>query len=329
VLVSQGAGTAPVWQPLSSLVTNAWLLTGNAGTNPATNFLGTTDAQPLVIRTNNTEWMRVTANGNVGIGTTGPGAKLEVAGAIKVPPEGTLLFNDPNETGIPGSDGFRIRYDENFYGATKDALIIEKTDSNHLDPDGGISFVNTGSDGVVEPALTIRGNGNVGIGTVTPAYRLHVVGTVAANGFQNLSDQRWKTNIKPIQNALDNVLKMQGVTYYWKVDQYPDKHFPEGEQVGFIAQEIEKVYPQVVLTDKDGYKSVDYSKFTPVLVESIKEQQQMIEQQTALIEQQQQKLEQQEQWIAEQQKIIAEQQARLAMLEQKYSELESKLNKLG
>jgi len=58
VLVSQGAGTAPVWQPLSSLVTNAWLLTGNAGTNPATNFLGTTDAQPLVIRVGNQETFR-------------------------------------------------------------------------------------------------------------------------------------------------------------------------------------------------------------------------------------------------------------------------------
>jgi len=63
-LVSQGAGTAPVWQPLSSLVTNAWLLTGNAGTNPATNFLGTTDAQPLVIRVGNQETFRFNPPGS-------------------------------------------------------------------------------------------------------------------------------------------------------------------------------------------------------------------------------------------------------------------------
>jgi len=71
----------------------AWLLTGNAGTNPATNFLGTTDAQPLVIRTSNTERMRVTANGNVGIGTTAPGAKMHVedAAALNSP---TLLVNN-------------------------------------------------------------------------------------------------------------------------------------------------------------------------------------------------------------------------------------------
>src|SRR5437868_5131776 len=49
-----------------------WELTGNSGTNPASNFLGTTDGRPLVIRTNAVERMRITQGGNVGIGTTGP-----------------------------------------------------------------------------------------------------------------------------------------------------------------------------------------------------------------------------------------------------------------
>ena len=61
-----------------------WAPTGNSGMNPAVNFLGTTDAQPLVIRTNNIERMRVTATGNVGIGTTSPTARLEVAGSLRV-----------------------------------------------------------------------------------------------------------------------------------------------------------------------------------------------------------------------------------------------------
>ncbi|MEN3026806.1 MAG: hypothetical protein ABDH31_03740, partial [Chlorobiota bacterium] len=67
----------------SSLVSgNAWSLTGNSGTNPTTNFLGTTDNQPLVIRTYNVERMRVTAGGQVGIGVTAPSERLEVAGNI-------------------------------------------------------------------------------------------------------------------------------------------------------------------------------------------------------------------------------------------------------
>jgi hypothetical protein len=57
-----------------------WSLTGNAATNPATNFLGTTDAQPLVVRTNNVEAMRVNLGGNVGIGTASPVGRLDAVG---------------------------------------------------------------------------------------------------------------------------------------------------------------------------------------------------------------------------------------------------------
>jgi len=70
-----------------------WKTAGNAGTNPASNFVGTTDAQPLVFKTNGSEAMRVDAAGNVGIGTDSPTEKLHVDGNIRA---GTLL----------GSEGF-------------------------------------------------------------------------------------------------------------------------------------------------------------------------------------------------------------------------------
>jgi hypothetical protein len=66
---------------------SGWSLTGNAGTNPATDFLGTTDNKTLIVRTNNTEALRVLANGNIGMGTDLPSSKLEV-----VAPSGTALF---------------------------------------------------------------------------------------------------------------------------------------------------------------------------------------------------------------------------------------------
>lgn len=74
------------WKKIADLseATSNWSLSGNSGTNPATQFLGTVDGQPLVIRTDNNERMRIDANGNVGIGTNNPTAKLEVDGSVKL-----------------------------------------------------------------------------------------------------------------------------------------------------------------------------------------------------------------------------------------------------
>lgn len=74
------------WKKIADLgeATANWSLTGNSGTNPATNFLGTVDGQPLVIRTDNAERLRVDATGNVGIGTNAPTAKLNVDGTVKL-----------------------------------------------------------------------------------------------------------------------------------------------------------------------------------------------------------------------------------------------------
>ena len=66
---------------------------------------------------------------------------------------------------------------------------------------------------------------------------------------------------------------MQGVRFDWKKDEFKDKNFDSGRQVGLIAQDVEKVLPEIVKTDTAGYKSVAYDKLTAILVEALKEQQ--------------------------------------------------------
>jgi hypothetical protein len=138
----------------------------------------------------------------------------------------------------------------------------------------------------------VSGYGEVGVqGTTTDSVfglaglfegGIEVDGTVYASSYVTNSDARYKTHITPLNHALDKVLALRGVTYDWRADQFPDKRFGKGQQVGFIAQEVEKILPQIVTKDRNGYRAVDYSKVVPVLVEAIKEQQAQIQEQTNL-----------------------------------------------
>jgi hypothetical protein len=77
---------------------------------------------------------------------------------------------------------------------------------------------------------------------------------------------------------------IHGIYYNWDNEKFKDKNFGDDRQIGFSAQELELQYPEMVKTDAEGYKTVDYSKLTPVLVEAIKEQEKHIEQQQVQID---------------------------------------------
>ena len=85
------------------------------------------------------------------------------------------------------------------------------------------------------------------------------------------SDIRWKKNVQPLKSSLASVSALQGVSYEWKVDEYRNLPFKEGRQIGLVAQDVEKVLPELVVEDKDGYKAVSYAKLTAVLIEAVKE----------------------------------------------------------
>jgi hypothetical protein len=170
----------------------AWLLTGNSGTNPAANFLGTTDAQPLVIRTNNTERMRITAAGDVGIGTSTPGARLHVENG-----EIWLFNNGNNPRFVIGDNPTTGEYGWLQWDSNLDFFRIDHSSApgNGLKLNG--NFVSIGNLPVDQPLkvglgtteyMRVTTTGNVGIGTTAPAATLDVNGTVAFSATATLTN---------------------------------------------------------------------------------------------------------------------------------------------
>jgi hypothetical protein len=104
------------------------------------------------------------------------------------------------------------------------------------------------------------------------SYQLNA-DSISANEFTTTSDQRFKQNIEPVQNALPLIDQLNPVYYNWINKQTLNK---DHKELGFLAQELEKVIPNVVKTNSDGYKSVAYANLTSLLVAGMKEQQQTI-----------------------------------------------------
>jgi hypothetical protein len=116
--------------------------------------------------------------------------------------------------------------------------------------------------------LTVGGNFTVsGLASVSDLQ------TNAGGTLINASDIRYKKDIKTIDNALEKTKQIEGVTYNWKEEYAENKTL----QMGVIAQELEKVFPNLVHTNEKGFKSVNYIGLIPVLLEAIKEQQKQIE----------------------------------------------------
>ncbi|MBT7766325.1 MAG: tail fiber domain-containing protein, partial [Bdellovibrionales bacterium] len=119
--------------------------------------------------------------------------------------------------------------------------------------------------------------GNVGIETDDPSATLDVVGDIFASSsitaatFLYNSDRRLKKNVELINNPVQKILSLRGVTFDWRNN---DKH-----DFGFIAQEVQELIPEIVRDDSNrGLLTVDYAKIIPILVEAIKRQQVEIDQ---------------------------------------------------
>jgi len=242
--------------------------------------------------------------GNVGIGTTGPTAKLHVKGTAYF--EGTASW-------APGIFAKLVEYGaggrlylgkSNLYNGAE-VFITGFGSSMYFDTNGPDALSVWVKDGFlsVDRSLTVKENaylatvsGRVGIGTWTFASQTRlkvtapngaviedwpsnwgggiatwdIVGAGAyLYGVAYRSDFSLKKNIQPINyDALDKVLKLNPVSFYWKDERIDrEKHF------GFIAQEVEKIFPELVRKDSKGKKSLNYNELIPFLTKSIQEQQ--------------------------------------------------------
>lgn len=129
--------------------------------------------------------------------------------------------------------------------------------------------------------------GKVGIGR-EPLYALDVNGAIRAQTTLYPSDVRFKTNIQNLENPINKIKQMQGVSYIFSSNDTISKKYNVqssfNKNFGFIAQDFQKIYPELVYEDSLGYLSIDYISVIPVLLEAMKKQQDIIDDLVARIE---------------------------------------------
>lgn len=162
----------------------------------------------------------------------------------------------------------------------KAAAIVYNDAAGQLDPQGGITFQRRTTAGAFEANLmTIKlVNGYTGIGVLNPLYRLELPnvadnsGRARANRWDTYSSARWKRNVMPIDAALEKVTALRGVYFDW------DNQHGGRRDVGFLAEEVGAVVPELVSWDADGCtaEGLAYDRITALTVEAIKQQQQEV-----------------------------------------------------
>lgn len=255
----------------------------------------------------------IKANGNFGIGTVDPQNKLDIEGGcaigsgysgttwpVNTPQNGTptngLIVEGDVGIGLPRADTSKLHV--HYSGASGTSTLYLSTGHNFNTARYHIRAY-TGGGGALADAFWLNHTGqmyvraSIGINTTAATQTLDVNGnarfrSVASGAFSsnlnltadgtlttNTSDRRLKTAIKPLENSLEKLLRLQGVSYLWK--EHPEAPLKD---FGFVAQEVEPIFPEVVFTNKvDGYKGINYDRFVAILTEAIKEQQKIIERQ--------------------------------------------------
>jgi len=333
-----------------------WSRDGNTGTIAGTNFIGTTDTEDFIVKTDNTERVRIASDGKVGISENSPtNATLEIGGNLIIGNTFTGGTATAQTGGLTIEGRTIVGEDDFFYGVDKFVVYGNTTwagasatngdNGNGLiyalnaytsagiglyaeDNDGGIGVqVIVDDTALLLPPIGVDAIDNSGIGTAISgdirnptSSCIAVYGTeptqigwaMYANGdlnvvgnTYNISDKKYKKNIAPITNALKIIekLKPQSYNLIWSQEKYKNVGFNKTTQMGFLAQDLEKVLPNLVKTSMlrlnninyskkeisknpkllkirsnlEEFKAVNYIQLIPLLTQAIKEQQKMIE----------------------------------------------------
>jgi hypothetical protein len=260
---------------------------------------GGSDAIPFVAKgyssqsANLQEWQNssgsalsvVDANGNFGVGTSTPQSRLFVVDSTTNPSRGIIASQ--NNSGAQAAL-MQMTKSRGTQASPMAVLNQDYVAAFNMNAHDGTSYLG----GKPMAGWGAKVNGTVATGSI-PAdlffytkpsgtldpYGDGVVrfiiasnGNIYANGaLLSASDMRLKTDIEPIDNALEKVLALNGVYFHWK----EDAQQPDGRQVGVIAQNVQQVLPEIVSSSpaSKDYLSVDYTRLVPVLIQAMKEQQ--------------------------------------------------------
>lgn len=313
------------WVALNS---SGWKLTGDSSTS-SSNFLGTTDSNDLVLATSDIERMRVSSNQNIGINQNNPSTKLHIKGTAPVMriEDGNhlnkrVLTSDANGFATWTTktvSGFVPDYDWvlgtgllsgmaiNSHICHNGKVVIGRTGTttHHFEVSNG--FTTGTTFGIGDTELITDGNNQTLFNCSLLPYTDNILylgntnsnrgisqiynSVYAVNGTIQTSDENLKSEINPLNYGINEIMKLNPVSYYWKEEKINSVVVPQNEKqlkLGLIAQEVEKIIPEVVYSESWMQKSeneqgvfikrksdilgMNYEELLPLLVKAKQQQ---------------------------------------------------------